>query len=87
MLIIVVIAGYDLSGNTYWEFKDNLTTKRLRRIVKYPPETHYGDVRVPRKLFEDISLDQYSFCFRLSLLMVGLFVYSAMASVATTCSL
>ncbi|KAJ6446417.1 NADH dehydrogenase [ubiquinone] 1 alpha subcomplex assembly factor 2 [Purpureocillium lavendulum] len=51
--------GYDLHGNTYWEFR--LTTRgdtahdvgtaaagseRWRRIVHYPRSTHYSDVRV-----------------------------------------
>lgn len=40
------LVGTDLSGNTYWEFKDALNAKRLRRIVKYKPGTHYADVKV-----------------------------------------
>ncbi|KAI9806726.1 MAG: hypothetical protein M1825_006183 [Sarcosagium campestre] len=40
------LAGYDLAGNSYWEFKDNLNANRLRRIVQYPRSTHYGDVQL-----------------------------------------
>lgn len=41
--------GFDLEGNTYWEFKDALHSHRNRRIVKYGRRTHYGDVAVPRQ--------------------------------------
>ncbi|KAM7222453.1 hypothetical protein V8F06_002231 [Rhypophila decipiens] len=44
------LVGLDLSGNTYWEFRDLRGTgpgERWRRIVKYPKDTHYGDVKVP----------------------------------------
>ncbi|KAK0621455.1 hypothetical protein B0T17DRAFT_508804 [Bombardia bombarda] len=43
------LAGTDLQGNSYWEFKDvrGSNTGRLRRIVRYPPKTHHGDVTVP----------------------------------------
>ncbi|CAI6313421.1 unnamed protein product [Periconia digitata] len=41
------LVGYDLQGNTYWEFKDNLNSNRFRRIVEYTRSTHYGDVNVP----------------------------------------
>ncbi|KAG8623222.1 hypothetical protein KVT40_008198 [Elsinoe batatas] len=40
------LVGYDLSGNTFWEFKDALNAQRLRRIVKYSRNTHYADVKV-----------------------------------------
>ncbi|PGH09117.1 hypothetical protein GX51_00871 [Blastomyces parvus] len=40
------LAGKDLAGNTFWEFKDALNSKRLRRIVKYNPKTHLADVKV-----------------------------------------
>ncbi|OAX85045.1 hypothetical protein ACJ72_00575 [Emergomyces africanus] len=40
------LAGKDLTGNTFWEFKDALNAKRLRRIVKYNPKTHLADVKV-----------------------------------------
>ncbi|OJD19672.1 hypothetical protein AJ78_00404 [Emergomyces pasteurianus Ep9510] len=40
------LAGKDLAGNTFWEFKDALNAKRLRRIVKYNPKTHLADVKV-----------------------------------------
>lgn len=45
----MIITGSDLSGNTYWEFKESLSATRLRRIVKYNPKTHYADVKVSRK--------------------------------------
>ncbi|GFF27719.1 hypothetical protein IFM61606_03908 [Aspergillus udagawae] len=40
------LVGTDLSGNTYWEFKDSLNAGRFRRIVKYNAKTHYADVQV-----------------------------------------
>ncbi|KAF2020962.1 hypothetical protein BU24DRAFT_404022 [Aaosphaeria arxii CBS 175.79] len=40
------LVGFDLQGNTFWEFKDALHSNRKRRIVKYSRWTHYGDVNV-----------------------------------------
>ncbi|PGH15307.1 hypothetical protein AJ79_02472 [Helicocarpus griseus UAMH5409] len=40
------LAGQDLAGNTFWEFKDALNANRFRRIVKYNPKTHLADVKV-----------------------------------------
>ncbi|KAF2036435.1 hypothetical protein EK21DRAFT_105753 [Setomelanomma holmii] len=40
------LAGFDLHGNTFWEFKDQLHALRNRRIAKYSRQTHYGDVQV-----------------------------------------
>lgn len=40
------VVGQDLSGNTFWEFRDALNANRNRRIVKYNPKTHYGDVKI-----------------------------------------
>ncbi|RDA92802.1 hypothetical protein CP533_0801 [Ophiocordyceps camponoti-saundersi (nom. inval.)] len=49
------LAGYDLSGNTYWEFrltsrgaptKDAVRGEPWRRIVTYPRSTPYSDVKV-----------------------------------------
>ncbi|EED17844.1 conserved hypothetical protein [Talaromyces stipitatus ATCC 10500] len=40
------VVGQDLSGNTFWEFRDAINTNRLRRIVKYNNKTHYGDVKI-----------------------------------------
>ncbi|OAL06375.1 hypothetical protein IQ06DRAFT_210534 [Phaeosphaeriaceae sp. SRC1lsM3a] len=40
------LVGYDLQGNTFWEFKDQLHALRNRRIAKYSRKTHYGDVNV-----------------------------------------
>ncbi|OJJ49260.1 hypothetical protein ASPZODRAFT_61205 [Penicilliopsis zonata CBS 506.65] len=40
------LVGSDLAGNTFWEFKDALNSHRFRRIVKFDPKTHYGDVKV-----------------------------------------
>jgi NADH dehydrogenase [ubiquinone] 1 alpha subcomplex assembly factor 2 len=39
-------AGQDLQGNTFWEFKDKLNARRLRRIVRYPRSTHYADIKI-----------------------------------------
>lgn len=41
-------SGFDLQGNTFWEFKDALHALRNRRIAKYSRSTHYGDVKVSR---------------------------------------
>ncbi|RAO68553.1 uncharacterized protein BHQ10_004565 [Talaromyces amestolkiae] len=40
------VVGQDLSGNTFWEFRDALNANRNRRIVKYNPKAHYGDVKI-----------------------------------------
>ncbi|RDA83490.1 hypothetical protein CP532_7056 [Ophiocordyceps camponoti-leonardi (nom. inval.)] len=49
------LAGYDLFGNTYWEFrltsrgppsKDAVRGEPWRRIVTYPRSTAYSDVKV-----------------------------------------
>ncbi|KAI9855354.1 MAG: hypothetical protein M1813_009812 [Trichoglossum hirsutum] len=37
----------DLSGNTFWEFKDHLNGNRLRRIVKYKNPTYHSEVKIP----------------------------------------
>lgn len=46
----VSFIGQDLSGNTFWEFKDALNANRFRRIVKYNNRIHYGDVKITRTL-------------------------------------
>ncbi|KAF4472359.1 hypothetical protein FALBO_729 [Fusarium albosuccineum] len=43
------LVGYDLQGNTYWEFRLTRgveSNERWRRIVKYPRSTHYSSVKV-----------------------------------------
>ncbi|EME83082.1 uncharacterized protein MYCFIDRAFT_36596 [Pseudocercospora fijiensis CIRAD86] len=40
------LIGFDLSGNTFWEFKDALNANRWRRIVRYSRATHYADVKI-----------------------------------------
>ncbi|RAR09827.1 electron carrier [Stemphylium lycopersici] len=40
------LVGFDLHGNTFWEFKDALHALRNRRIAKYSRSTHYGDVQI-----------------------------------------
>lgn len=42
------LVGLDLSGNTFWEFKDalNAGSHRMRRIVKYPRSTHYSEINI-----------------------------------------
>ncbi|KAK7542667.1 uncharacterized protein J3D65DRAFT_223601 [Phyllosticta citribraziliensis] len=42
-----VLRGFDLAGNTFWEFKDAHNTQRWRRIVQYTGKTHLSDVQVP----------------------------------------
>jgi hypothetical protein len=46
--VLILHAGFDLQGNTFWEFKDTLHAMRNRRIAKYSRKTHYGDVNVSR---------------------------------------
>lgn len=45
------LPGQDLAGNTFWEFKDVINANRFRRIVKFDPKTHYGDVQVTRESY------------------------------------
>ncbi|RMZ91853.1 hypothetical protein DV736_g909, partial [Chaetothyriales sp. CBS 134916] len=40
------LVGQDLSGNTYWEFKDALRSDRFRRRVRFHGKTHFSDVQV-----------------------------------------
>ncbi|TVY80437.1 NADH-ubiquinone oxidoreductase assembly factor N7BML [Lachnellula suecica] len=41
-------AGLDLQGNTFWEFRDTLSSHqhRMRRIAQYPPSTHHSDINI-----------------------------------------
>lgn len=41
--------GFDLAGNTFWEFKDQLNSNRFRRIVKYSRHIHLSDVKISRR--------------------------------------
>ncbi|TVY15413.1 NADH-ubiquinone oxidoreductase assembly factor N7BML [Lachnellula arida] len=43
------LVGLDLHGNTFWEFRDTLSSHqhRMRRIVQYPGSTQYSDVNIP----------------------------------------
>jgi hypothetical protein len=45
------LAGSDLSGNTFWEFKDAMNANRYRRIVRYAKAGHYSDVKVSGKCY------------------------------------
>jgi len=40
------LVGLDLQGNTFWEFRDTLSSHkyRMRRIVQYPASTHYSEI-------------------------------------------
>ncbi|OQE24551.1 hypothetical protein PENSTE_c007G07294 [Penicillium steckii] len=40
------LAGVDLSGNTFWEYKDDLNATRWRRMLKPDPKMHLSDVQV-----------------------------------------
>ncbi|MCJ1471463.1 hypothetical protein MMC13_000102 [Lambiella insularis] len=40
------LAGMDLSGNTFWEFKDAMTGGRTRRIAQSESPTHYSDIQI-----------------------------------------
>lgn len=48
MQLLTPNAGLDLQGNTFWEFRDTLSSHqhRMRRIVDYPPATHYSEVKI-----------------------------------------
>ena len=48
------LAGSDLSGNTFWEFKDAMNAQRFRRIVKYAKAGHYSDVKISRESIEQM---------------------------------
>lgn len=43
---VLICTGLDLQGNTFWEFKDTLSSHqhRMRRIAQYPPSVHYSEV-------------------------------------------
>lgn len=43
--------GFDLQGNTFWEFKDALHALRNRRIAKYSRSTHLSEVKISRSSF------------------------------------
>ena len=53
------LAGADLAGNTFWEFRDALNAGRWRRIVKYSRKAHYADVKMSRKSITCINCDEY----------------------------
>ncbi|KAF2859195.1 hypothetical protein K470DRAFT_219661 [Piedraia hortae CBS 480.64] len=38
--------GLDLDGNTFWEFKDTISSQRLRRIVKHKNAAYFSDIQV-----------------------------------------
>ncbi|KAK0637754.1 NADH-ubiquinone oxidoreductase assembly factor N7BML [Lasiodiplodia hormozganensis] len=40
------LRGFDLAGNSFWEFKETYGAQRFRRIVKYSRRTHYGDIKL-----------------------------------------
>jgi len=42
------LVGLDLQGNTFWEFRDTLSSHkhRMRRIVQYPSSTHYSEIKI-----------------------------------------
>ncbi|KUJ22957.1 uncharacterized protein LY89DRAFT_679786 [Mollisia scopiformis] len=42
------LVGLDLQGNTFWEFRDTLSSHqhRMRRIVQYPSTTQYSEIRI-----------------------------------------
>lgn len=49
MRLTKIPPGFDLEGNTYWEFRLTRGTssdERWRRIVNYPRSTHYSQVKV-----------------------------------------
>lgn len=42
------LPGLDLQGNTFWEFRDTLSSHkyRMRRIVQYDSSVHYSEISV-----------------------------------------
>ena len=55
---MLTMLGYDLAGNTFWEFKDALNANRMRRIVKYTRKTHHADVvitREPSRIYDNVN--------------------------------
>ncbi|KIW07636.1 uncharacterized protein PV09_01580 [Verruconis gallopava] len=40
------LVGFDLAGNTFWEFKDALHAGRVRRIVSYGTKVHFSEVKL-----------------------------------------
>jgi NADH dehydrogenase [ubiquinone] 1 alpha subcomplex assembly factor 2 len=42
------LVGLDLQGNTFWEFRDALSSQqhRMRRIVQCPPTVHLSEVKI-----------------------------------------
>ncbi|KAI9825007.1 MAG: hypothetical protein M1819_006518 [Sarea resinae] len=40
------LVGFDLSNNTFWEFKDHINTNRMRRIIRYSHPTHFSDIKI-----------------------------------------
>lgn len=55
--------GYDLDGNTYWEFRNDNNPLRARRIVDYrEPNKNWVDYKMPRKLPFSHLVDTFSDC-------------------------
>jgi NADH dehydrogenase [ubiquinone] 1 alpha subcomplex assembly factor 2 len=44
----VVYLGFDLHGNTFWEFKDTVRSDRWRRIARQPRTVDYADIQISR---------------------------------------
>ncbi|MCJ1371204.1 hypothetical protein MMC20_002419 [Loxospora ochrophaea] len=40
------LAGTDLSGTTFWEFRDSNASQRYRRIAQPPTLTHFADIKI-----------------------------------------
>jgi NADH dehydrogenase [ubiquinone] 1 alpha subcomplex assembly factor 2 len=42
------LVGLDLQGNSFWEFRDTLSSHkhRMRRIAQYPSTTHYSEINI-----------------------------------------
>ncbi|CAI7660358.1 unnamed protein product [Penicillium pancosmium] len=40
------LAGVDLAGNTFWEYRDDPNASRWRRMLKPDPKIHLSDVQV-----------------------------------------
>ena len=47
-VLLTLSPGLDLNGNTFWEFRDSLSSHkhRMRRIVQYSSSTHYSEIKI-----------------------------------------
>jgi hypothetical protein len=44
----IAYLGFDLHGNTFWEFKDTVRSDRWRRIARQTRTVDYADIQISR---------------------------------------